>query len=81
MTASFLLRHSRKTHLLSPLGEDEMLQNLTGALPILRAPTHFDTSMNDCGEFRRNVGMVPISAAAEYRRDGRVTSGLNGARV
>lgn len=36
--------------------------------------------MNDGGEFR-NVGTLPISAAAAYRRDGRMTSGLNGVKV
>lgn len=53
-----------------------MLQNMKQALPDLLAPTLRSTSMNDCGEFR-NVGTLPISAAAEYGRDGRMTSGLN----
>lgn len=36
--------------------------------------------MNDCGEVQKNAGTAPISAAAEYGRDGRMTSGLNGVR-
>ena len=57
-----------------------MLQNMKQALYGPLAPTLLSTSMNDCGEFR-NVGTLPISAAAEYGRDGRMTSGLNGVRV
>lgn len=44
------------------------------------APTLLSTSMNDCGEVQKNAGTAPISAAAEYGRDGRMTSGLNGVR-
>lgn len=57
-----------------------MLQNMKQALPLLWLPHSLSASMNDCGELG-NVGTLPISAAAEYGRDGRMTNGLNGVRV